>query len=77
MHECLCTGKRPVYDVDVVDLGSSKHKSEADMPCCLFPGAEYRDRVNVCSTIQDDSRGKGGAEGGDLFRGDEGIRRAH
>lgn len=54
MHQVLSAGERAVDDVDVVDFGSAEEQSKADVPRCLFAGAEDGDRVDGCAAFEDE-----------------------
>ena len=53
MHEGFCAGKRSVDDVDMVDFGSTQHKSEAYVPFCLLACAEDRDGMDIGTAVED------------------------
>lgn len=73
VHEGSGAGEGAVDDVDVVDVVAAEHEGEADVPFCLFAGAEDGDGVDVCAAVEYYGCGEGGAEGGELFGGEEGV----
>lgn len=73
MHQIEGAGRGPVYDVDVMDFGTTQDESEADVPCSLSTCAEDGNFVHVFSAIEDERGGEGGAECGEFFGGKEGI----
>ena len=73
MHQGFGAGEGPVDDVDVVDGVTAEDEGQADVPGCLFAGAEDGDGVDVGAAREDHGRGEGGAEGGQLFCCDETV----
>lgn len=72
-HELAGTGKVPVYDVHVVDLGAAEEEGKTDVPEGLGAGAENGDGVDAGATIEDHGCGEGGAEGCELGGGEEAV----
>ena len=56
-----------------MDVGPAQNECEADVPACLGAGAEDGDGVDAVPAVEDHCAGESGAEGCQLFSGEESV----
>lgn len=74
VHQIEGARRGPIYDVDMMDLGATEDEREADVPRSLLARAKHGDFVHVLSATEDEGCREGGAECGEFFSSEEGVR---